>query len=120
MNNLLQQGERLLRIPNYKEGLEDFTNPEIVQEKAFEYLGNDAYIYPSSRKTKKYMILAPERIDSKGKHYNSEWIHFGEMGMTDYTKHMDDKRLKNFKNRNRRWAQAEVFTPAWLSYYLLW
>ena len=30
------------------------------------------------------------------------------------------KRRQNFRNRNRRWADTEKYSPAHLSYYLLW
>lgn len=88
----------------------DVSNPYEVQLKAFEILGPNAYVYKSSRKTKKYMIQNPR----------GQWIHFGEMGMTDYTKHKDPERLRKFKSRNHKWADAEPYSPAFLSYYLLW
>ena len=47
-------------------------------------------------------------------------IHFGDLRFCDYTKHQDKKRRENFRNRNRRWKDADKYTPAHLSYYLLW
>ena len=47
-------------------------------------------------------------------------IHFGQMGFEDGTKHRDPKRIKAFKNRNYKWASADLYTPAFLAYYLLW
>lgn len=63
----------------------------------------------STRKDKKYMII-----------HNGKKIHFGEMGYEDLTKHRDSHRAELFKKRNAKWADAEKFSPAWLSYYLLW
>ena len=38
----------------------------------------------------------------------------------DFTKTNDEKKRKPFRNRNWRWAHAEKYSPAFLSYYLLW
>ena len=50
----------------------------------------------------------------------SKPVHFGQMSYEDYTKHKDDTRRKKFRDRNHKWANAEKYTPAFLSYYLLW
>ena len=63
----------------------------------------------STRKDKKYMIT-----------HNGRRIHFGAMGMEDFTKHKDEKRRERFRQRNRRWANAPKYSPSWASYYLLW
>ena len=47
-------------------------------------------------------------------------VHFGSIIHEDYTKHKDKQRRDNFRNRNRRWKDADKYTPAHLSYYLLW
>lgn len=64
----------------------------------------------SSRKSKKYMIH-----DDEG-HVK----HFGLMSYQDFTKHMDDVRRNNFRRRNSHWKDAPKYSPAWLSYHLLW
>lgn len=87
----------------------DNSDPETVQRKAFDLLGPWAQIYFSTRKNKKYMIWD-----------GSRFVHFGEAGMTDYTKHKDESRREKFLKRNHKWGEAEVLTPAWLSYYILW
>ena len=38
---------------------EILSNPAIAQANAYKYLGNDAKIYPSTRKNKKYKIFDP-------------------------------------------------------------
>jgi hypothetical protein len=90
--------------------MEQYTNPKEVQRLAYKYLGKDAVIRPSTRATKKYMVLSPD----------DKWIHFGQMGYEDFTLHRDPTRRARFKSRNRRWATADKWTPAFLSYYLLW
>ena len=63
----------------------------------------------STRKDKKYMII-----------HNGKKVHFGEMGYEDFTKHRDLHRAELFKKRNAKWADAEKYSPAFLSYHLLW
>lgn len=85
-----------------------YSNPSIVQQQATKYLGEKIYI--STRKDKKYMVKNP-----KGK-----WIHFGQFGYEDYTKHKDENRRDNFRRRNAKWSKAEKYSPSWLSYWILW
>ena len=42
------------------------------------------------------------------------------MGYEDFSKHKDNKRRDNFKKRNIKWGYAQKYTPAWLSFWLLW
>lgn len=84
------------------------TNPAIVQRLANKFkLGE---VLPSTRKDKKYMVLAP----------TGKYIHFGAKGYKDYTSHRNPARLANFQKRNARWKNAPTYTPAWLAYHLLW
>ena len=68
----------------------NYSNPELAQEKAFEYLGDNAVIYRSDRKNKKYKIYDPE---------NEKWVHFGQMGYEDYLKHNDYQRMERYRSR---------------------
>ena len=86
-----------------------YSNPSIVMKKAKELNLNPIQL--SSRKDKKNMVLNPK---------TNKMVHFGYFGMEDYTKHHDEKRRELFKKRNHKWATAEKYSPAWLSYYLLW
>jgi len=88
----------------------EVSNPEIVLKQLKKYYGDDVDLYLSTSKNKKYMVF-----DEKGKK-----IHFGSLFYQDYTKHKDKKRRENFRIRNRRWKDAYKYTPAHLSYYLLW
>lgn len=90
--------------------LEDYSNPKKVYKKAREIYGPGVQIEPSTRKSKKYMLLKPD----------GKWVHFGYYGMEDYTKHKDENRRDAFRSRNRKWAHQYKYSPAYLSYYLLW
>lgn len=87
-----------------------YSDPMIVRKKVDQYLGKDIQLYISTRPTKKYMIQ-----NSDGK-----FIHFGEMGYYDHTRTLDEVKRRSFRSRNAKWAEAPKWTPAWLSYYLLW
>lgn len=89
-----------------------YSNPEEVLRKAKKMLGNEVELKVSTRKNKKYMI--------RGDFSDNEWIHFGQMGYEDYTKHKDGVRRKQFKSRNHRWVNMSSLSPAFLSYSILW
>jgi len=91
--------------------INDFSNPKIVFKNARKLYGNNIMIQLSTRKNKKYMIYDKD---------NNKWVHFGFFGMEDYTKHKNDIRKQNFENRNHKWAFKDEYSPAFLSYYLLW
>ena len=86
-----------------------YSNPSIVMKKAKELHLNPIQL--SSRKDKKYMVLNPK---------TNKMVHFGQMGYEDYTKHQDENRRQLFRKRKHKWATAERYSPAWLSYYVLW
>lgn len=87
--------------------LMDYSNPHEVLEKGFR-MGYQIHI--STRKNKKYQVLRPD----------GKWTHFGLIPYEDYTLHHDEQRRNSFRNRNHRWADADPFSPAFLSYHLLW
>ena len=89
-------------------GLSQWSDIKQVQRLADEYGVGE--VKPSTNKGKKYMVMSPI----------GKPIHFGAYGMEDFTKHKDEERRQAFQKRNAKWAQAEKWTPAWLSYYLLW
>ena len=88
--------------------LKKYSNPETVMMKARDMGLNTIQV--STRKDKKYMVYGS----------NKKLVHFGQMGYEDYTKHKDNKRRDNFRKRNIKWAYAPKYSPAWLSFYLLW
>jgi len=85
------------------------SDPKEVDKRAMKIFNKEVYL--STRKNKKYMI----------KDDNNRFQHFGDIRFSDFTKHKDEERRNNFKNRNKRWANNEnKFSPAFLSYHLLW
>ena len=88
-----------------------YSNPKTVFLRAKRLLGKDVEIKLSTRKDKKYMILNPD---------NDKWVHFGQIGYEDYTKHKDKLRRELFLKRNHMWVNKGKYTPAYLSYVLLW
>ena len=92
------------------EDLISISNPYTVYTKLKNIYPHDSEIKISTRKNKKYMIYDPD----KGK-----WFHFGST-MSDWTRHGDKLRRINFKTRNKRWEESDIYTPAYASYYLLW
>lgn len=87
-----------------------WSDPKEAQKQAHKFLGKDAKLYYSTRKNKKYMIQDP----------SGKWVHFGFFGAEDFTKHKDETRRKLFRIRNAKWKNADKWTPAWLSYHILW
>ena len=87
--------------------LRNYSDPEYVMQKA-KMMGLNP-VHESSRKDKKYMVFDGNKM-----------IHFGQMGYQDATFHGDKDRVKRFKSRNRKWQSAPKYSPAWLSWYLLW
>jgi hypothetical protein len=91
-----------------------FSNPKKVQELANKYLGKDGTIYRSINKAKKYMVYNPN---------TKKWVHFGQMGYEDFTKHKDPKRQKNYLTRTANikgdWKD-DKYSPNNLSRNLLW
>ena len=55
-----------------------------------KYKGDDdAEIYLSERKDKKFCVVAPD----------GKTVHFGQRGYTDFTKHQNQQRRENYLNR---------------------
>jgi hypothetical protein len=81
-----------------------------VLKSLYKFYGNGIELYESSRKDKKFMIQDP----------NGKWVHFGQKGYEDWHSHKDPVRLERFRKRNKKWADAEKWTPAHLSWFVLW
>ena len=88
-----------------------YSTPWTVYQNARNLYGYDVDIKPSTIKDKKYMIYDKD---------NDKWVHFGQYGYEDYTKHKDEKRRNNFLSRNHKWLKRDKYSPAFLSYNLLW
>lgn len=91
-----------------------YSEPEEAQEQAFKKYGKDAVLFISTRKNKKYMI-----IDKN----NNKWVHFGQMGFSDFTKTKNEAKRQNFMKRTGsikgNWRDNK-YSPNNLSRCLLW
>ena len=87
--------------------LRNYSDPEYVMNKA-KMMGLNP-VHESSRKDKKYMIFDGNKM-----------IHFGQMGYEDASKHHDLERVNRFRKRNWKWQFEQKYSPAYLSWYLLW
>ena len=87
--------------------LRNYSDPEYVMNKA-KMMGLNP-VHESSRKDKKYMVFDGRTM-----------VHFGQMGYEDATKHNDLDRINRFKKRNWKWQNSPKYSPAYLSYNLLW
>lgn len=92
-----------------------YTNPKQAQKMAYKYLGKkNGTLYRSTKKDKKYMVFDPNE-----KH----WVHFGQVGYEDYTKHKNKTRRKNYLTRSTHikgnWKRSK-YTPNSLSIHVLW
>jgi hypothetical protein len=90
-----------------------YSDPERVRKNLNKYLGKDIPLYISTRKTKKYALQRPD----------GKFIHFGQMGYEDHTKHQNDIRRINYLNRatniKGNWRD-DPYSPNNLSINLLW
>jgi len=91
-----------------------FSNPEEVLKKAKMHFGNDVRIYLSNKQDKKYMVVNP---------LTKKYVHFGEMGYEDFTKHKDETRRNNYLSRAKsirgNW-RSNKYSPNNLSINILW
>ena len=87
--------------------LRNYSDPEYVMNKA-KLMGLNP-VHESSRKDKKYMVFDGRTM-----------VHFGQMGYEDASRHNDIDRINRFKKRNWKWQNAPKYSPAWLSWFLLW
>lgn len=70
----------------------------------------------STRPTKKWMTKTPNGL-----------VHFGSTGYEDFTQHKDPERRKAYRKRHEAIklkdgtrAIDKIYSPAWLSYNILW
>ena len=87
--------------------LSKYRNPEYVMHKA-KMMGLNP-VHESSRKDKKYMVFDGNKM-----------VHFGQMGYEDYTYTGDKLKRDRFRKRNWKWPNSPRYSPAFLSWNLLW
>jgi len=93
--------------------LEEYSNPKIVQQRAYKLFGKEATVYRSNKKDKKYTIINPD----------GNPVHFGQLPYEDFTRHGDPIRRQNYLNRatniKGNW-KADPYSPNNLAIRLLW
>jgi hypothetical protein len=91
----------------------NYSDPDKVWKNAIKYLKKDIVIALSTKKNKKYMVRRPDGI----------WVHFGEMGYEDFTKHKDKKRQSAYLIRTENikgdWKK-DKFSANNLARNILW
>jgi len=101
-------------MTHFSNTLRKYSNPRQALRMTQRYLGKKAKIYPSNTLHKKYKIFDPHR---------QLWVHFGQLGYDDFTKHKDKKRRKNYLTRSKyirgNW-QHNKYSPNNLSRHILW
>jgi hypothetical protein len=93
--------------------ISDYSDISKVERNATRYFGKRVSLYLSQRKNKKFCIQKPD----------GSWVHFGQMGYEDFTKHQDPNRQRNYLVRSGNikgdW-QNDPYSPNNLSRNLLW
>ena len=91
-----------------------YSNPRVVYSKAEKYLGDKVQIKVSTKKDKKFMVFNPN---------TENWVHFGQQGYEDFTKHQDPIRQQNYLKRTANikgdWRN-DKYSPNNLSRNILW
>jgi hypothetical protein len=91
-----------------------YSSPRKAQQMAYRYLGSTAKLYPATLPEKKYRIC-----DRK----THRWVHFGQMGYEDYTKHKNKTRRNNYLTRTKgmlgNW-KSNKYSANNLSRNILW
>ena len=91
-----------------------YSNPQVVYEKAKKYLGDNVILSLSDKPKKKYMVYNPN---------TNKWVYFGQMGFSDFTKHQDIERRNRYLSRATKikgnWRD-NLYSPNNLAIHLLW
>ena len=93
-----------------------YSNPFKAQENAIKYLGEDALLYISTRKDKKYKILNPN---------TGKMVHFGQLSppYSDFTRHQNEQRRQHYLKRSDfikgNWRDNK-YSPNNLSRNIVW
>jgi hypothetical protein len=95
--------------------INNYSNLKTVLKNAKKYFKTaDFKIDISTRKNKKFMVFNPDL---------NRWIHFGQFGAEDFTKHLDDARRNRYINRASKikgnWKN-DKYSPNNLSINILW
>jgi len=92
-----------------------WSNPSIAQANAYKYLGDDAKIYFSKRKGKKFKIFNPN---------TQKYVHFGALGYQDHTRDPDPRKKASYLARATNIKKGQwrnnPYSPNNLSIHILW
>lgn len=93
--------------------LKKYSDPKKAQANAVKYLGAGTNLFYSTRKDKKFMVQDPA----------GSWVHFGQMGYQDFTKHQDKEKRDAYLARatsiKGKWKQNK-YSPNNLAIHVLW
>jgi hypothetical protein len=93
--------------------LSSFSDINKAKQNAYDYLGKNVKLIPSTRKDKKFMIVKPD--GSK--------VHFGQMGAKDFTITGDENKKNAYLARSGKiignWKN-DKYSPNNLSREILW
>lgn len=107
-------GYIMMNTENKRKEITKYSDLNVVQQKAYDYLGSDGTIYFSYRRDKKFMVFNPN---------TNRFVHFGQYGFEDYTKHKDEDRrmryLKRAMNIKGNW-KGNPYSANNLSINILW
>ena len=91
--------------------LNKYSDFKTVNDNAKRLYGKEVFV--STRKNKKFMIMNDDK----------KWIHFGQLGYEDFTKHLDEQRRELYVKRASKlkgqWKE-NIYSPNLLSIVLLW
>ena len=91
--------------------LNKYSDFKAVNDNAKRLYGKEVFV--STRKNKKFMIMNDDK----------KWIHFGQLGYEDFTKHRDKQRRELYLKRASKlkgdW-KTNIYSPNLLSIVLLW
>ena len=91
--------------------LNKYSNFKTVNDNAKRLYGKEVFV--STRKNKKFMIMND----------NNKFVHFGQLGYEDFTKHLDKQRQEFYLKRATKikgdWKE-NIYSPNMLSIVLLW
>ena len=108
-----KQPKKKQQHPVSRKSVNRYSTPEIVFAKAKKYLGDNVNVQISTKQNKKYMVQTP----------TGAWVHFGQIGFEDFTKHQNLDRRRNYLNRSAHirgnWKKNK-YSPNNLARHLLW
>ena len=111
---LINEINNLSKLKGGSNDLLKWSDPNEAQKQAFKYLGPSAILYKSEHQNKKYKIFDP---------FLNKWVHFGQMGYEDFTRHQNlDRRasyLARATNMRGNWRN-NPYSANNLSINILW